>query len=151
MNLIELTLIDDIYRMWEKDSKVDELELDHESLKIPQLHSKYMKILNGENVQLSKMQYSHKALERDKLEYYQGKMCEEDLNERGWEPLGVRILKSDVPKYIEGDRNVVKHLIQIADQKEKVTLLKSIVDNINNRSFMINNAIKWKQFLGGVS
>ena len=151
MNLIELTLIDDIYRMWEKDSTVDELELDRESLKIPQLHSKYIRLLTDESRQLRKMTETHKILVRDKLEYYQGKMCEEDLEERGWEPLGVRILKSDVPKYIEGDRNVVKHLIQIADQKEKVELLKSILDCIMKRSYSIGHAIEWRKFLNGAN
>ena len=144
--IIGLITIEEIHELWSKDANIDDLELDLESLKIPQLHSKYMKILNGENVQLSKMQYSHKALERDKLEYYQGKMCEEDLQERGWQPLALKVLRGDAPKYVEGDKDVIRHLIQIADQKEKVILLRSIVESVNSRSFIINNAIRWKQF-----
>ncbi len=80
------------------DSKIDDLELDQESLKIPQLHSKYMRIITEENSILSKMMYAHKMLERDKFEYYAGKMCDEDLQERGWEPLNLKIMKNDIPK-----------------------------------------------------
>ena len=143
--------IEEIQSLWSADSKIDDLELDLESLRIPQLHSKYMNILNAENRVLYRMTQTQKMLERDKLEYYLGKMCEEDLEERGWEPLSLKVLRADVPKYIEADKDVVRHLIQIADQKEKVTLLRSIIESVNRRSFIINNAIRWKQFTNGMS
>ena len=144
--IIGLITIEEIHELWSKDANIDDLELDLESLKIPQLHSKYMKIMNDENRHLYKMQYTHAALARDKLEYYQGKMCEEDLEERGWEPLTLKVLRADVPKYVEGDKDIIKHLIQIADQREKVMLLNSIVNTINNRSYHITNAINWHKF-----
>jgi len=141
--------IDDIHDLWNVDSKIDDLELDQESLKIPQLHSKYMRIITEENSILGKMMYAHKMLERDKFEYYTGKMCDEDLKERGWEPLNLKIMKNDVPRYIEGDKDIIRGLMKISDYREKVTLLKSIIDSINSRSFIITNAIKWKKFISG--
>tara|TARA_X000001388_G_C2170173_1_gene99490 strand:- start:106 stop:543 length:438 start_codon:yes stop_codon:yes gene_type:complete len=141
--------INEIHNLWSADSKIDDLELDQESLKIPQLHSKYMRIFTVENTLFAKMTYTHKVLERDKAEYYSGKMCDEDLTERGWEPLSLKILKGDVPRYVEGDKDVVRHLIKMSEQKEKVSLLKSIIDSINSRSFIITNAIKWKKFISG--
>ena len=143
--------IEEIQSLWSADSKIDDLELDLESLRIPQLHSKYMNILNAENRVLYRMTQTQKMLERDKLEYYLGKMCEEDLEERGWEPLSLKVLRADVPKHIEADKDVVRHLIKIADQKEKVTLLRSIIESVNSRSFINNNAIRWKQFTNGMS
>jgi len=139
----------DIYDMWGKDSQIDTLALDEESLKIPILHSKYVRLLIDERRKLNKMKESHNILKRDKIEYYGGKMCKEDLEERGWVPLDIRILKSDVPKYVEGDRDIVKHLIQISEQNEKVQLLVSILDTIKWRSQQIKNAIEWRKFLGG--
>ena len=150
-HLIEMTDINDIYEMWSKDSKIDDVALDEESLKIPNLHSKYVRLLTEERRQLQKMRESHKILNRDKVDYYSGRMSQEDLDERGWEPLDVRILKSDVPKYVDGDAIVVKHLMQIADQNEKVQLLVSIIDNIKWRSQHIKNAIEWRKFLGGAN
>lgn len=141
--------IDDIHDLWNVDSKIDDLELDQESLKIPQLHSKYMRIITEENSILGKMMYAHKMLERDKFEYYTGKMCDEDLKERGWEPLNLKIMKNDVPRYIEGDKDIIRGLMKISDYREKVALLKSIIDSINSRSFIITNAIKWKKFISG--
>jgi hypothetical protein len=141
--------IDEIHNLWNADSKIDDLELDQESLKIPQLHSKYMRIITEENSILSKMMYAHKMLERDKFEYYAGKMCDEDLQERGWEPLNLKIMKNDIPRYIEGDKDIIRSLMKISDYREKVALLKSIIDSINSRSFIITNAIKWKKFISG--
>jgi|TARA_S200002703_G_scaffold152827_1_gene153671 hypothetical protein len=150
-HLIEMTDINEIYNMWSEDCKVDDVALDEESLKIPILHSKYVRLLTEERRQLQKMRETHKILHRDKVDYYSGRMSQEDLDERGWEPLDVRILKSDVPKYVDGDAIVVKHLMQIADQNEKVQLLVSIVDNIKWRSQHIKNAIEWRKFLGGAN
>ena len=143
--------IEAIHGLWDTDSKIDDLELDLESLKIPQLHSKYMKIMNDENRILNRMVFTHKMLEKDKHEYYSGKMCEEDLEERNWKPLTLKILKGDVPKYVEGDSDVIQNLVMISDQREKVALLNSILGTINNRSFQITNAIKWKQFINGIN
>ena len=140
-----------IHELWEKDSKIDDLELDLESLKIPQLHSKYMKIMNDENRILNRMMFTHKMLEKDKFEYYSGKMCQEDLDERNWQPLTLKILKGDISKYVEGDPDVVQNLVMIGDQREKVGLLNSIIGSVNNRSFQITNAIKWKQFTNGIN
>jgi hypothetical protein len=140
-----------IHELWDVDSKIDDLELDLESLKIPQLHSKYMKIMNDENRILNRMMFTHKMLEKDKHEYYSGKMCQEDLDERNWQPLTLKILKGDVPKYIEGDPDVIQNLVMIGDQREKCALLNSIISSINNRSFQITNAIKWKQFTNGIN
>ena len=140
-----------IHGLWDVDSKIDDLELDLESLKIPQLHSKYMKIMTDENRILNRMMFTHKMLEKDKYEYYSGKMCQEDLDERKWQPLTLKILKGDVSKYVDGDMDVVQNLVMIGDQREKVGLLNSIIGNINNRSFQITNAIKWKQFTNGIN
>ena len=148
-HLIQMTDVETIYQMWSDDSKIDDVALDKESLKIPNLHSKYIRLLTDERRQLQKMRETHKILNRDKVDYYSGRMSLEDLEERGWEPLDVRILKSDVPKYVDGDAIVVRHLMQIADQNEKVLLLVSIIDNIKWRSQHIKNAIDWRKFLGG--
>jgi hypothetical protein len=143
--------IEMIHELWDVDSKIDDLELDLESLKIPQLHSKYMKIMNDENRILNRMMFTHKMLEKDKFEYYSGKMCQEDLDERNWQPLALKILKGDVAKYVDGDPNIVQNLVMIGDQREKVGLLSSIIGSVNNRSFTISNAIKWKQFTNGIN
>ena len=143
--------LESILALWEQDSKVDRLELDKESLKIPSLHNKYLKIYSTENLQLKKMIHELKELERNKFEYYSGKLSEEELGEFGWEQFDHKLLKQDIPRYLESDADIINLLLKIDYQKEKVEAVKSIMSNINGRSFNIGNAIKWQQFLNGIN
>ena len=47
--------LEEILESWSKDSKIDNTELDKESLKIPSLHNKYLKMYTSENLLLRKM------------------------------------------------------------------------------------------------
>jgi hypothetical protein len=143
--------LEDILSEWAKDSKIDNTELDKESLKIPSLHNKYLKMYTSENLKLKRMMHDFKDLERDKFEYYSGKMCQEDLTERGWSQFDHKLLKQDIPRYLESDRELITILLKIDYQREKVETVKSIMSSINGRSFNINNAIKWQQFLNGIN
>jgi hypothetical protein len=143
--------LNEILALWETDSKVDSVELDKESLKIPSLHNKYLKIYSKENLQLKMMNHDFKEMERDKFEYYSGKMSKEDLYDRGWDQFDIKLLKQDIPRYLEADRELIRGLLKIDYQKEKVETVKSIMANINGRSFYINNAITWQKFLNGIN
>jgi len=143
--------LEDILSEWAKDSKIDNTELDKESLKIPALHNKYLKMYTSENLKLKRMMHDFKDLERDKFEYYSGKMCQEDLTERGWSQFDHKLLKQDIPRYLESDRELIIILLKIDYQREKVETVKSIMSSINGRSFNISNAIKWQQFLNGIN
>ena len=141
--------LEDILDLWREDAKVDRGSLDAESLKIPQLHNKYYSIFCKERMILKKKQLDYKKLYRQKMEYYEGRLSQEELEEHGWEQTPLKIIKKDVPTYIDGDDDVINVLISIQYQQEKVDLLKSILDNINNRSFHIKNAIDFLQWSQG--
>jgi len=143
--------LEEILDFWAHDSKIDDIALDKESLKIPTLHNKYLKIYTQENLLCRKMNHDLKEMERNKFEYYSGKMCEEDLKEQGWEQFDHKLLKQDIPRYLESDPDLIKMLLKIDYQREKVETVKSILTSINGRSFHISNAIKWQQFLNGIN
>ena len=44
--------INDIYELWEIDSHFERDELTEETLKIPKLHSKYLRILSEERLRI---------------------------------------------------------------------------------------------------
>ena len=73
---------DDIRKMVAKDMVIDDTELDLESLKIPQLHNKYLNMFHDERLILKKLETDKRELTRDKWEYYSGKMSQEELNRR---------------------------------------------------------------------
>ncbi len=132
--------------MWVVDSKLDNIALDTESLKIPLLHGKYLAILSKVRLQRNVLNIKKQQLRTVLSNYYRGNLNHiEDLKEIGRGPQQVRILKQDIPIYIEGDDEYVEMGVKIAYHNEMVTTLEEILKSLNFRSMTIGNAIKWRQ------
>lgn len=141
--------LNEIQDMWEKDSMIDRSELGNESLNIPRLHSKYFNIYSTERALLRKWEGEFKKLYRDKYEYYSGTLSEEDLKLHGWEPFSMRILRTDIPTYIEADDDIIKGKNMISGQQDKVEFIESIIKSLPSRGYQINSAIVWEKFKMG--
>jgi hypothetical protein len=138
---------DELQALADKDLKINDTELDLESLKTPQLHNKYMKFHNQYTNLLKKAEQDLARLTREKWEYYTGKA---DPSVYQQKPFNIKLLKPDVDKYLKSDDEIIK-----LDQK--VTYIQSVVDYldrtvkiISNRGFQIKNAIDWRKFTSGV-
>tara|TARA_Y100001937_G_scaffold26897_2_gene38517 strand:- start:8821 stop:9264 length:444 start_codon:yes stop_codon:yes gene_type:complete len=137
--------------MVNKDLEIDGAELDLESLRIPQLHNKYLNIFTDEKLELSAVEFKYNDLLRKKWEYYTGKMSQEDLDALGWEPFQLNILKTDLEKYLSSDAELAKMKAKKVYQEQKLEYLTSILKAINNRQFHIRDAIAWRKFVNGVN
>ena len=60
--------LDELQEKIEKDMKLNDTELDLESLKTPQLHNKYMKQLNNFKLLLSRAEADLATIKKDKWE-----------------------------------------------------------------------------------
>lgn len=141
--------LDDIRKELERDTRIDDAALDAESLRIPQLHGKYLNFLMEERLSLARYENDVATITRDKWEYYTGKMSEEQLTARGWEPFNLKILRNDLDMYLNADADIVKARQKMQFQKEKVALLEEVVKELNNRHWKIRNAIEWRRFTNG--
>ena len=141
--------LDDIRKEIERDVRLDETALDIESLKIPQLHSKYLNFLMDERLSLAKITSDYDTTLRIKWEYYTGKMSQEQLTAHGWEPFALRVLRNDLDLYLNSDADISKARQRVVSQKEKISLLEEIVKELNNRHWKIRNAIDWRKFVNG--
>jgi hypothetical protein len=141
--------IDDIMESWAVDARIDDSELGKESLKIPQLHHKYFKMFSAEGLLLKKLEYEYKTLYKLKYEYYMGVLDEDTLRNKEWDPNPLRILKQDLPTYIDSDTDIQSIQIKIDIQKQKLSFLESVIKTITNRGFLIKNAIDWERFKVG--
>ena len=144
-------IFDDIKKMAEADLKFNETDLDTESLRIPQLHGKYLNLLYDEKLVLRKWKNELSSLIKLKWEYYTGKMSEEQLKELNWQPFELRILKQDIELYMESDADLIQKKDRVFVQEEKVIYLESIIKMISNRQYHIRDAITWRKFINGVS
>ena len=138
--------IDELYSEVERDIKIDDTELDLESIRTPQLHNKYLKIFTKHSLQYKKLQDDYKVLYRVKWEYYTGKASPEVYAEN---PFELKVLKADIGIYMEADKDLQQLGQRMAYTKQIVEYLERILKEINNRNWNIRNTIEWKKFLHG--
>ena len=99
---------EEIQIAWTRDCEMDETELSHESIKIPQLHNKYLIFYSNEKLKFKEIKYLFAGLIKRKRDYYSGKMTAEELEAADWEPFQYKLLKADVQEYIDADDNVIE-------------------------------------------
>ena len=85
---------DELQELAEKDLKLNDTELDIESLKTPQLHNKYSKFHNQYINLLKKAEQDRDVMVRDKWEYYTGKA---DASVYQAKPFNLKILPLWIP------------------------------------------------------
>lgn len=142
--------LDDIFDLWKEDSYFERDELTEETLRIPQLHSKYLRTLSQERIRLKMFESDYKKLYRIMHEYYRGDLDEETLKEKGWSQNPLKILRQDIEMYILQNQEIVDLSSKISMQKEKITVLESILQQINNRGYQIKSIIDWEKFKAGL-
>ena len=140
---------EEIQKLWSADCEIDETELSQESVKIPQLHNKYLILFHDERLRLRTMKFDHSKLLKVKREYYSGRMDETELEAYDWEPFQYKLLKADVQEYIDADDDIIEGKKKISLQEEKVEYLESVVKSLSTRGYLIKNAIDWKRFTEG--
>ena len=142
--------IDDVVEMWKKDCKIDETELSLESLNVPSLHAKYLKIYSKEKLKLRSLNLKKKDLKVRLSDYYKGDLNNpEDLKEIGREPWPKKVLKQDLYDYVEGDVDMIALNTKIVYQEEFVDVLTEIIKSINGRGYVIKNSIDFLKFTMG--
>ena len=141
--------LEEIQELWNRDREIDIAELAIESVRIPQLHDKYLKIYIDERIKLKSLEFELSKMVRLKNDYYSGKTAQEDLEKLGWEPFLGKILKGEMHSYLEADEDVFRIKTKIVMMEEKINYLDSIVKMINNRGFQIKSAIDWIKFKSG--
>ena len=139
--------LEQIQEMWEKDSKIDPDNLHDESLKIPQLHSKYYTLYNTITLlrERAREQYSKVRLER--YNYYTGKAPAEAYIE---EPFPYKVREKDaIQRHLEADDKMNKVDMKIKYYDTMLKFLEEIIRNISGRTYQIKNAIEWNKFQAG--
>ena len=135
----------------EKDLKINDAELDRESLKIPKIHNKYLNILHDEKMILQSLRLKKRIMLREKWEYYTGKTDAETLKQKGLEPFNLKVLKQDLDLYIDSDQDILQLDSKLITQQENVDYLQDAIKAINNMQWHIRDAIAWRKFINGVN
>ena len=145
--------LENILELWKKDSVIDDMKLDEASRDSAKLHSKYLELHSVAKLKLKKLELDFKPILRDKFMHYNGKLSQEELQEKNWDPdplNGLTVLKGDLDKWYDADPVIEEHQIKIAMQNEIVETLKEIMENIKWRHQNIKNMIEWRKFTSGI-
>jgi len=138
--------------MWEEDSVIPSVNLDETSRNTPALHAKYLGLLSDAKLKMKDAEFKQKVLLKDKWLYYNGKMDQETIEKKGWNPDpfdGLKVLKGEMDHYYESDPEIQASEAKIQYLKTVIDTLSEIVNNLNWRHQTISNMIKWKQFEAG--
>jgi hypothetical protein len=138
--------LDELQAKAEKDLKIDDTELDLESLKTPQLHSQYLKTYSTYALMLKKAEGDYSKLHIKKWLFFTGKAEPEEYKEKNFD---LKVLRQDVDKFIDSDDEIIKLRQKIEYLKQICHYCESTLKQINNRTFQIKNAIEWKKFTMG--
>lgn len=143
--------IDEIRKEIEKDTVIDSIQLDNESLKIPSLHGKYLSFLTDEKRVLRMLKNKYDEIVREKWEYYTGKSDPLVLKQKGIDQFPHKILRQDLDIYLNSDTDVQKIVLDVTNQTVKVELIEGFIKEINSRQWTIRNAIEWRKFTNGIN
>jgi hypothetical protein len=144
--------LNSILEMWKEDCQISEFKLDEESRKTPSLHAKYLEIYSLTKLKLRKAELDQKTLLKEKWEYYNGKMDQETIQEKGWkfDPFdGLKILKGDMERYYDADTDIQESEEKVTYYKTIISTLDEIINNLKWRHSTIKNIIDWRRFESG--
>jgi hypothetical protein len=130
-----------------EDLTIREDQLEYESSRTPSLFNKYYKQYRLVRTEIALVEKQLKVLRFKKREYYAGKADPSVYKEN---PLNVRIIKSDVKHYVEGDQEIIDLETHLDLLKIKRDTIKAILDNIGTRTYHINNMLKSMYFKHGI-
>jgi len=144
--------LEEIFKMWAKDSEIDDLRLDEASKKTASLHAKYLEMLSVSKLQLKRKDMEFKVLLKNKWLWYNGKMPRDQIDELGWEYdalNGLKILKGEMDYYYNSDPHIQEMQAKIDYLKTLIETLEEIINNIRWRHSTIKNMIDWRRFESG--
>ena len=139
--------LEQIQEMWQKDSVIDPDNLHDESLKIPQLHSKYYTVYNTISLLREKARESYNRIRLERHNYYTGKAPAEIYVE---DPFPYKVREKDaIQRHMEADDKLNAIDMKIKYYDVTLKFLEEIIRNISGRTYQIKNAIEWQKFQSG--
>ena len=72
------------------------------------------------------------------------------LEKYNLEPMTKKVLRADIPFYLESDKELNNILLKKVIHEEIVDVCQSILKELNSRTFQLRDFISWERFIQGV-
>ena len=132
--------------MIKQATTIDHNKLDAEALNIAPLYSKWICIMAVESRELRRLQIAHDKRTLERTNYYMGKADDEVYKQ---EPLNHKVLKQDLPTWLNADDKYNETKSALNDQVIKITMIETFMKELAQRSFNIKNSIEYQKFKAG--
>ena len=120
--------LDKIQEMWQKDSVIDPDNLHDESLKIPQLHSKYYTVYNTITLLRERAREQYNKVKLERYNYYSGKASAEVYVE---EPFPYKVREKDaLQRHLDADEKMNKIDMKIRYYDVELKFLEEVIKTI---------------------
>ena len=149
---MKIVKVDEIVSMWQADAPFklgDPDALIQQALKIPNLHAKYTEMWVAHDLAKKDKEYQYDKLRKVKFEYYSGKMDQEELKRRGWEPFRF-LLKGDVREYVDADDELMDLKARIGVHETALEALKLIIKEIQGLNYHVRLFVDHAKFSSGL-
>lgn len=133
--------LNEIENLWDIDSEIDSNNLDTESLSIPKLYNKYMKIQNKVSYEISVIESAINKLTVEKIKYYKG-WCDQPYNKK-------ITIASDLKSFIEGDSDMVLLKMKQSNAELRFKTLDRILKQVEIRGHHVKTALDYRKFIEG--
>ena len=133
---------------WKEDSVIDPDKYGEESVRIPQLHMRYMEFYNTFSLMKKDRESEMKALVRDKWIYYKGKAPSTVYKEV---PFDLKLTTTDeIKMFIGADDEIRKLQYKIDYIEQTIFFLDGVLRQVNSRNYQIKNAIEGERCQSGM-
>jgi len=140
--------LENLQEMWKTDSIIDTEKYGEESVRIPQLHMRYMEFFNTFSLMKKDRESEMRMMVRDKWVFYKGKAPASVYKEV---PFDLKLTTNDeIKMFIAADDEVRKLQLKIDYIEQTIFFLDGVLRQINSRNYQIKNAIEWERFQSGM-
>jgi hypothetical protein len=142
--------IETLMEEWIKDASWDETEPQKALANIPKLHAKYLRIMSHHNLTVKKIQTEYNTRRKIKYDYISGDLNNpEDLEKYNLDPMVKKVLRADIPMWLDSDTELNNILLKKVIHEEIVEFCKSVIKELNNRTFQLKSYMDWERFING--
>ena len=141
-----MTILDQVLSDIEAESNIDELRIEFELLRIPQIQSRFMNMFTRQSIALRRLQGEYDSLKKDRVHYYLGKAPDaEYVKDR----LDIKVLKTDLDLYLAADPVLTAKSLALQEQKLAVEALEKFLSSLRQRGYDLKTAVDYMKFKAG--
>jgi hypothetical protein len=139
-----------IFDEWARDA-APEADNVHHAQGIAKLVAKYGRVVRRHNFKARKAEDDLKVLKQQKRLWIAGKLSREALQALGWPPYELRVLKSEIEKYVEADPEVIRLGQVLFFHQQCSEAATAVMWGISDHSKLMRNILRHVEFLAGAT